>query len=109
MIVLLKNLSSIAACRCSFSSINFNLSKLGFNLFVSQGVKAKAAKRENIIATEPRIGIGDIYGPIMPLTKPIGSSAAITVNVAKIVGLPTSRTASTAISTSKLPANNHRL
>ena len=39
------------------------------------------------------IGIGLMYGPISPVTKAIGSSAAITVNVARIVGPPTSSTA----------------
>ena len=34
-----------------------------------------------------------MYGPISPLTKAIGSSAAITVKVARIVGPPTSSTA----------------
>jgi hypothetical protein len=38
-------------------------------------------------------GIGLIYGPISPETKAIGRRAAITVNVAKIVGFPTSSTA----------------
>ena len=37
-----------------------------------------------------------------PETKAIGRSAAITVNVARIVGLPTSSTASTAVSGSNL-------
>jgi multidrug efflux pump subunit AcrB len=45
---------------------------------------------ENIIATEPNTGIGAIYGPIIPLTAAIGTKAATTVKVAKIVGLPTS-------------------
>ena len=39
------------------------------------------------------IGIGLMYGPISPVTNAIGSSAAITVNVARIVGPPTSSTA----------------
>jgi hypothetical protein len=38
-----------------------------------------------------------LYGPIMPLTAAIGTKAATTVKVAKIVGLPTSRTASIAV------------
>src|SRR5450631_2335665 len=46
------------------------------------------------------IGIGLIYGPISPLTKAIGSNAAITVSVASMVGLPTSSTASGMISDS---------
>ena len=52
-------------------------------------------------ALEPT-GIGRMYGPIMPLTKAIGSTAAITAQVARIVGLPTSSTASTAIWMSRL-------
>jgi hypothetical protein len=36
------------------------------------------------------MGIGLMYGPINPLIKAIGSKAAITVSVAKIVGPPTS-------------------
>ncbi len=39
-----------------------------------------------------------MYGPIRPRTNAIGRIAAMTANVAKIVGLPTSLTASTAIS-----------
>ncbi len=39
------------------------------------------------------IGIGLMYGPMSPVTNAIGSSAAITVNVARIVGPPTSSTA----------------
>ncbi len=108
MINPLKNLSSAAACRCSFFSISPNWSSEGLNLLVNQGVNANAANKENNIATEPKIGMGDIYGPIMPLTKPIGNNAAITVKVARIVGFPTSRTASTATSTSRLSESNQR-
>ncbi len=39
---------------------------------------------------EAPIGIGLIYGPIKPDTKAMGNTDAITVKVAKIVGLPTS-------------------
>ena len=39
------------------------------------------------------IGIGLMYGPIRPETKAMGSSAAITVSVARMVGPPTSSTA----------------
>ena len=42
---------------------------------------------------EALIGIGRMYGPIRPDTKAIGSSAAITVKVARMVGPPTSLTA----------------
>ena len=48
------------------------------------------------------IGIGLMYGPISPLTNAIGSSAAITVNVARIVGPPTSSTAGGMASSSVL-------
>ena len=48
------------------------------------------------IATDAPTGIGRMYGPIMPETNAIGRMAAMTVNVARIVGLPTSSTASTA-------------
>ena len=43
--------------------------------------------------TEALIGIGRMYGPISPVTKAIGISAAITVKVARMVGPPTSSTA----------------
>ena len=36
------------------------------------------------------MGIGLIYGPIKPDTNAMGRTAAITVKVAKMVGLPTS-------------------
>ena len=39
------------------------------------------------------IGIGLMYGPINPETNAIGSNAAITVKVARMVGPPTSSTA----------------
>jgi len=45
----------------------------------SHGAKINAANSDNIIATDPNAGIGAIYGPIMPDTKPIGMSAATTV------------------------------
>ncbi len=53
----------------------------------------------NAIASEISIpmlalmGIGLMYGPMRPVTKAIGNSAAITVKVASIVGPPTSSTA----------------
>ncbi len=62
----------------------------------NHGVKINAATSEKNMADAPITGIGRIYGPIMPLTQPMGSRAAIMVKVARIVGLPTSRTASTA-------------
>jgi hypothetical protein len=45
------------------------------------------------------IGIGLMYGPISPETNAIGNSAAITVKVARMVGPPTSSTASGIAST----------
>ena len=57
-----------------------------------------ATKKLKIIAAEALIGIGAMYGPISPETNSIGNSAATTVRVAMIVGLPTSATASTAAS-----------
>ena len=44
----------------------------------------------------------------MSLTKPIGSSAATTVKVARMVGLPTSSTASTVIRSVVLPDSSQR-
>ena len=44
-----------------------------------------------------------MYGPIKPLTKAIGNRAAMTVNVARMVGPPTSSTASGIASTSLRP------
>ena len=44
----------------------------------------------------------------MPLTKPMGSRAAMTVKVARMVGLPTSRTASTAVASSVRPSASQR-
>ena len=64
----------------------------------SHGVTVTATKNENSIAIEALAGIGLMYGPIMPLTNIIGSSAATMVSVATMVGLPTSATASTAAS-----------
>ncbi len=44
----------------------------------------------------------------MPDTKPIGSSAAMTVKVARMVGLPTSATASMVVAVSIFPAISQR-
>ncbi len=52
---------------------------------------------------EALIGIGRMYGPINPDTNAIGSSAAMTVNVARIVGPPTSATASGIASLNDFP------
>ncbi len=48
------------------------------------------------MAAEALAGIGAMYGPMSPDTNSIGRSAATTVSVATIVGLPTSATASIA-------------
>ena len=53
------------------------------------------------------IGIGLMYGPISPDTNAIGSSAAITVKVARIVGPPTSSTARGMISPRLAAAERH--
>ena len=53
--------------------------------------------------TEALTGIGRMYGPISPLTKAIGISAAITVKVARMVGPPTSSTAGGIASRSVFP------
>ena len=61
------------------------------------------------MAADAPTGMGFMYGPMSPETKAIGSSAAITAKVAKIVGLPTSSTAAAAISSSAFPASTKRL
>lgn len=62
----------------------------------SHGVAISATSSENIIASDAPMGIGLIYGPIKPETKTIGNTDAITVNVARMVGLPTSLMAASA-------------
>jgi hypothetical protein len=69
----------------------------------SQGVTTKAIASDSSMPRLALIGIGLMYGPISPLTKAIGSSAAITVSVARMVGPPTSSTARGMISRSGLP------
>ncbi len=64
----------------------------------AHGDTTNATTSENSIAADAPTGIGRMYGPISPLTNAIGRIAAITANVARIVGLPTSSTASTATS-----------
>ncbi len=49
------------------------------------------------------MGMGLMYGPIRPLTKAMGRSAAITVKVARMVGPPTSSTAMGIASTRRFP------
>ena len=70
---------AVAPSRCSLSA--------------SHGVTTNAIASEISMPMLALIGIGLMYGPISPLTNAIGSSAAITVNVARIVGPPTSSTA----------------
>jgi hypothetical protein len=63
----------------------------------------KATSSEKIIAADAPTGIGRMYGPIRPLTNASGISAAMTVKVARIVGLPTSSTARIAASFEREP------
>jgi len=63
---------------------------------VTQGVTTKATSSEKNMAAEALIGIGRMYGPISPETNASGRSEAITVKVARMVGLPTSSVAWTA-------------
>src|SRR5450756_880053 len=63
----------------------------------AHGVTTKAMPSEKNIATPAPSGVGLMYGPDKPPTKAIGSTAAITAKVARMVALPTSFTASTAI------------
>jgi hypothetical protein len=73
------------------------------SLSASQGVTVKAIASDKAMPRLELMGIGLMYGPIRPLTKAIGSSAAITVSVARMVGPPTSSTATGMISRSGLP------
>ncbi len=50
----------------------------------------KATNSDIIMAMDAPMGIGDIYGPMSPDTKAMGKTEAMTVSVAKMVGLPTS-------------------
>ena len=63
----------------------------------AHGVTTKAMPSEKNIATPAPTGVGLMYGPDNPPTNAIGSTAAITAKVARMVALPTSFTASTAI------------
>ena len=69
----------------------------------SHGVTISAISSDSSMPTEALIGIGRMYGPIRPLTKAIGISAAITVKVARMVGPPTSSTAGGIASRRVLP------
>ena len=63
----------------------------------------KATASDASIATDAPTGIGRMYGPMSPLTNAIGRMAAMTVNVARIVGFPTSSTPSTAARSGSCP------
>ena len=65
----------------------------GASFNASHGVIMKAMASEITIPMLALIGIGLMYGPMSPVTNAIGNSAAMTVNVARIVGPPTSSTA----------------
>ena len=67
----------------------------------AHGVTTNATSSEKIIAADAPIGIGRMYGPIRPPTNAIGRIAAMTASVARMVGLPTSSTASMATSAAK--------
>ena len=69
----------------------------------AQGVTMNATSNENSMAALAPIGMGRMYGPIRPPTKAIGKIAATTASVARMVGLPTSSTASMATSNGGLP------
>ena len=73
------------------------------SLNAAHGETTKATISENSIAAEAPTGIGRMYGPIRPRTKAMGRIAPITANVARMVGLPTSSTASTATSDKDRP------
>ena len=66
----------------------------------------KATSSEKIIAALAPTGIGRMYGPIRPPTMAMGRMAAITAMVARMVGLPTSATASTAMVAKVLPLDS---
>ena len=66
----------------------------------AHGETMNATSSEKSMAADAPTGIGRMYGPINPRTKAIGRIAAITAKVARMVGLPTSATASTATSLS---------
>ena len=72
----------------------------------SQGVTTKAMISDSTMPRLALMGMGLMYGPISPLTKAIGSSAAMTVKVARMVGPPTSSTAPGMISRKLRPGNS---
>ena len=76
------------------------------SLSASQGVTVNAMASDSAMPRLELIGIGLMYGPISPETKAIGSRAAITVSVARMVGPPTSSTACGMISRSALAGSS---
>ncbi len=70
----------------------------------SQGVTVNAMASDSSMPMLALMGMGLMYGPISPLTKAIGSRAAMTVKVARMVGPPTSSTAPGMISRRLWPA-----
>ena len=60
----------------------------------AQGLTMKAMASENSMATLAPMGMGRMYGPMRPRTSANGRMAATTAKVARMVGLPTSSTAS---------------
>ena len=60
----------------------------------AHGDTTNATMSEKSMAADAPTGMGRMYGPISPRTKAMGSTAASTANVARMVGLPTSATAS---------------
>ena len=73
------------------------------NFNASQGVTVKAIANDKAMPRLELIGIGLMYGPMRPDTKAMGSKAAITVKVARMVGPPTSSTARGMMSLSLAP------
>jgi hypothetical protein len=63
-------------------------------IIAAQGETTKAMRSEKIIATLAPTGMGRMYGPMRPRTIAMGRMAAITAKVARMVGFPTSSTAS---------------
>jgi hypothetical protein len=72
----------------------------------SHGVTTNAIASDRSMPMLALIGIGLMYGPMRPDTKAIGSSAAITVSVARMVGPPTSSTAAGISAASGLPGSS---
>ncbi|MEZ4930974.1 MAG: hypothetical protein R2788_02425 [Saprospiraceae bacterium] len=73
--------------RISFSLPNFSLVIIYRSKY---GVIVSATKSDKIMAMAAPIGIGLKVHSINPETKAIGKTAATTVNVANMVGFPTS-------------------